>query len=76
MKLTKSDYVRKKNSKHIYFGSLSKAIKSGGIALHLENGQILIDEEEADAYFAKEIEARRARLAAQRPDLFGRQTAA
>jgi hypothetical protein len=73
MKMTKSDYIRKKNARHIYFGSVSKGIKSGGIALHLENGQILIDEEEADAYFAKQIEAR---LTAQRPDLFSSKTAA
>jgi hypothetical protein len=65
-KKTQAEYVHSQRPapiKYANFGSLAEGIKAGEIEVYYENGQVLIDEDEADAYFRKKIEARLAKLA-------------
>lgn len=71
-KITRAEYVHSQRPapvKHVSFGGIAEGIKSGEIEIYYEDGRVLIDECEADAYFRRKIEARLARLA-PRQNLF------
>lgn len=63
-KVTRTEYMY---SKRVSYGAIARGIRDGKITCHLIDGKILIDDEEADEYFAKKREAK---LAALGIDLF------
>jgi hypothetical protein len=64
-KKARAEYVhsqRRPPVKHASFGTIVEDIKADSIQVYYEEGKILIDEDEADAYFTMKIKARLAAL--------------
>ena len=64
-KKTRAEYVHSQRPaplKYVSFGGIAEGIKAGDISIYYEGGQVLIDEDEVDAYFIKKLEARLANL--------------
>ena len=60
-KMLRATYIYEKPGKpkkRTTFADVAEGIRSGGIPFYIENGRLLIDDEEADAYFVKKIEAK------------------
>jgi hypothetical protein len=73
-KVTRTDYVFNSNGKRpkrITYSDVKKGIQAGAIAVYFKDGKVLIDEDEADAYFIEKIREKLSALkAAEKVNLF------
>jgi hypothetical protein len=71
-KITRTEYIfnSKKRPKRITYSDVRKAVQAGAISVYFEDGKVLIDEDEADAYFLEKMRARVFGSRSEKTDLF------